>query len=119
MARFDDLPDDLRQGLARAQAAQNAPYGSIAQRDNPFQYGSALRRKYGAVFNPPVTTQEDEDDAQIKRNARILTLRQQNAALQDPNFFQDRQSLLRRRQAVQLNPIYPDLGLDDGFGYDD
>lgn len=115
MARYDDLPDDLRQGLSRAKAAENAPYGSIAYRDNPLQYGSALRRKYGAVFNPPATTQEDDEDAQIKRNARILTLRQQNSLLQDPDYFQNRQSLLRRRQSLQLTPSYPDLGLDDGY----
>lgn len=121
MARYNDLPDELRQGVEAAKAAENAPYGSIAYRDNPLQYGSALRRKYAGVFEPRMTTREEDDDAQIKQNARVLTLRRQNMMLQDtasPSIFQNKQQLLLRRQQQQLNPTYPDLGLDDGYdGY--
>lgn len=115
-SQYADLPADLRAGITAAQDAQNAPYGSIAQRDDPSQYGSVLRRKYPGVFSPRVTTQEEDDDAQIKRNARVLTLRQQNMLLQNPyasNIYANKQQLTLRRQQQQLDPSYPDLGLDD------
>lgn len=119
MARTNDnLPDDLRQGLAATQLAGISPYGSIAQRDNPSNYGSILRRKYPGAFGPGITTQVQDDEQRIRDNNRVLTLRRQNLELNDPysaDIYQNKRTLLRRRQQQQLDPSYPDLSeYDDG-----
>lgn len=116
------LPSAVLTGLRRAALADISPYGSIAQRDDPRNYGSIASRTYPGIFGSQMPNQEQADDAQIVKNNRILTLRRQNLELSNPfaaDIYQNKQQLLLRRQNQQINPSYPDLGLDDGDGYDD
>lgn len=46
------LPPDIASGLRRADAAQAAPYGSIARRFDPNAYGSIENRWHPDVFGP-------------------------------------------------------------------
>lgn len=43
---------DAWQGMQRMQAAQNAPYGSLAQQWNPANYGSLQRQWMPQYFGP-------------------------------------------------------------------
>lgn len=42
----------LMEGMRRLQAAQNAPYGSLAQQWDPSNYGSLFRQWMPQVFDP-------------------------------------------------------------------
>lgn len=40
----------LKQNFAEAAAAQNAPEGSVLARNNPYDYGTAAKQRFGNVF---------------------------------------------------------------------
>jgi hypothetical protein len=121
------LPPDAMAGLRRAQAAQAGGYGSIASRADPNNYGSILSRKYPGLFGQDAQpTGRDAMNAQtdevIKNNQRTLTLRGQQAALQQNP--EDELALKRlqlqlglRRSQQGLNSFGTNIfagGADDG-----
>lgn len=55
-----DTARDFDEASSAATAAVNAPYGSIAQRNNPFNYGSVAGRQFSSFGDPAARQQFDE-----------------------------------------------------------
>lgn len=102
----------LKQGLSRVQAAQNAPYGSLAQQWDPNRYGSIESRQNPGVFGSQGLA-NPQYQAQMK-------LRQQQQA----EYQRQQMRVQGLRQAIggrQLSPDFmaglmnSDEGDDNGY----
>lgn len=119
------LPMDVQAGLKRIQP--DAPYGSIAQRDDPTQYNSILARKYPQIFgqfgsaNPQYqSTLEANRQAALRSSAPITPggslRRPMSSAGMMPWQWQQAQSYLGRLTNSQADSDPADFG-GDYYGY--
>lgn len=108
---------EAQQGLRRVQAAQNAPYGSLAQQWNPNNYGSIESRDMPGLFGSHGLA-NPEYQAQLKQQDYTRKLQQKAAmSLQ--------MDAMKRRMAMHngiganfnmMSSVFDDGDSEDAFG---
>jgi len=106
----------VQAGLRRVQAAQNAPYGSLAQQWNPNNYGSVESRDMPGVFGPQGLS-NPEYQQQLKQQQFQQHLQQKAAVSLQLD-------AMKRRMAMQnggtpnynfMSSVFDDGDDDDGL----